>query len=117
MTRWGYIPVRYGSSQNTIPDIHIRGVDPAGVTPNNPGTGDYRTPEEVNAKIARGIRYLYDPALALPYKGATAGTPLRYIPRTMPDGSKINQTLPPMPRLPVCPGLLYFGAPDRSIGS
>ena len=130
MARWGYIPVHSGVGVGivgAIPTMHQHGVDPDaryGVADN----GDYRTKDEADANIARGMRLLYDPALALPYlnsAGGAAGTnnPLRFIARklTLQDGitligaGTIKQTLPSVPKLPVCPGLLYMGDPDRPL--
>ncbi len=134
--RWGYIPSNYGSSSVVIPDDHMKGTDPALYSPGTDRTQDFRTPLEKTANIARGIRFLYDPALALPYLSPTSldldshatrlNRALRAIQRdAVPsplDASvtllpAIRQVLPPVPKLPVCPGLLYFGEADRPIGS
>jgi hypothetical protein len=137
MARWGYVPTAFGSSAQTVPDMHLRAQDSQ---ENNPGedTGaDLRTPGEAQVQITRGLRFLYDPALALPYYRPTllapylnndstdkrAGRALRYRvrPAVVQNGltilPEIRQTLPPTPRLPVCPGLLYFGDSDHPIGN
>ncbi len=136
MGRWGYIPTAYGSSNIAVPDDHVRGLDPAFYSPGTNRTQDFRTPLERTANVTRGLRFLYDPALALPYLNPTAldldarntrlqralraiqrnavASPLNPALTLMPA---IKQVLPPVPNLPVCPGLLYFGEPDRPIGS
>ncbi len=146
-------PVNPGLTAIRVPDDHLGGHDPDGYIPgearnmkinplNQPYSDDFRTPYEkqtqgLDAKykdieIARGLRFVYDPALAMPYQhptgvdltanvGTRATRALRAIVRpevkignnvVMP---KITQTLPSVPRLPVCPGLLYFGDSDRPV--
>jgi hypothetical protein len=140
MQRWGWIPGTYGSSNIPIPDDHLRAQDPdvynRVVDPNPTNRPDLRTPQEAAANITRGIRYLYDPAFAMPYN-----TPTSVTLRTMGRGQRaqaalravvrpqivspfngniviqrqVRQVLPPAPRLPVCPGFVYFGEPERRI--
>ena len=143
MARWGYIPAVYGSSAQIVPDSHLMGHDPAGYVPGEDLTKDFRTPLEKNPvngdyPIARGLRYVYDPMLAMPYLNPTdaglmdingANSTLRsrralravVQPAVVNNGLEIlpsvRQVLPPIPRLPVCPGRLYFGDSDRVIGS
>ncbi len=119
MARWGYIPVNSGASPGpTIPALHITGSDPG-----DPG-GDFRTKDEVDAGIARGLRYRYDPALALPYKAnLSTNAPLRSITYVLksrsgtplPNTKPVTQILPAMPKLPVCPDFLYEGTPDQPL--
>ena len=118
MARWGYIPVNSGASTGaTIPTIHISGTDPGSAS------GDYRTLDEVNAGIARGLRYQYDPALALPYKGNAGGAPplrsISYVLKlkngTPLANGNLTLTLPAIPKLPVCPDFLYEGTPDKPL--
>ena len=146
MRRWGYIPAQFGSSEATTvngttlpvvqaPDDHLRVTDPAGYSPGTDRTQDYRAPFESNPgggqfPITRGLRFTYDPALAMPYHLPTDANlrgdnnnsritrALRYIDRgtNVTNGPRIIQILPPIPRLPVCPGLLYFGDADRRVG-
>jgi hypothetical protein len=133
MSKWGYLPVNHGATQTPIPDIHVRGVDPAPLSPGTDTRQDYRTPTERAQGIARGLRFVYDPALGYPYMNPAQmdldtrqtrfNRALRYIqrPAVIRDGNTVlpemRQILPPMPKLPVCPGLLYFGSADRQIGS
>jgi len=143
MARWGYVPASYGSSGQSVPDIHLNGVDPLGTgtyrVDYSPGTNrasQFRSPQESTAGVARGLRYLYDPALAYPYLNPTtedldnrnnrlvrAMRSNKYAPVISPiDGTTtilpaFKQVLPPVPRLPLCPGLLYFGENEARIGS
>jgi hypothetical protein len=102
-------------------------------------TADYRTFQQKQQNITHGLRFVYDPALAMPYYRPTSintytatdpitGDPLRsqlalrFIkrPDILDAGNNIIfkgviQTLPATPRLPVCPGLLYFGVSDRPV--
>ena len=145
MAKWGYIPATFGSSGETIPTLHLNAIDPAGYVPGQDPAGVYRTPLETNAAgapfqipITRGLRFIYDPALAMPYFDPTntqlsdpaAGGSniqtrkqyaLRYIDRQVSNGAtnlyRIRQVLPAMPRLPVCPGILYTGESERLLGT
>jgi hypothetical protein len=157
LARWGYIPAAYGSTgldPNTpaipVPDIHLMLHDPVvgdyAYTPGDDLTQDLRLAQEKTVAgfpggITRGLRFLYDPALCLPYQNPTDltlngdGTPQDTLrqqralrahvwPKQMsPQNNsvqllpEIRQILPPMPKLPVCPGLLYFGDSERRIGT
>ncbi|HZO87941.1 MAG TPA: hypothetical protein VFB38_06335 [Chthonomonadaceae bacterium] len=174
MAKWGYIPAAFGStglqSLNPqalpasqvipVPDDHLRVHDPDGYTPGDDRTVDFRTPQEQNTDnkdipITRGLRFEYDPALAMPYQHPTdasflsgdlsgdslnaAYTTSDYLrdptylrslralrvkvwPAQLNNNGQIilnevRQVLPPVPRLPVCPGLLYFGDSERNIGT
>ena len=108
---WGYIPQTFGSSNQSVPSVHLLAQDPAYVNANEDGTTDHRTPFEQKAGITRGIRYLYDPAFAL----ANANGPVRYE-TVLINNVSVNRNLPPIPRLPVCPGLLYSGDSNSPIG-
>ena len=134
MAKWGYIPTNYGSSSTVIPDDHL-GVHDAktAVCTYNNGedrTVDARTPLEKQENITRGLRYVYDPALAMPYQhatdvtltqGATSATRQaralrsKYTPPTAWWPQGIYQILPPTPRQPVCPTLLFFGDSDHPL--
>lgn len=121
MQIWGYIPEVYGSTgknPNTsptevlIPRQHLY-VDEVGLN-----SGDQRTNDEKAARITRGIRYLYDPALITPYQSYNpAAVAFRrddayYDSATngiLPGHTDVGRTLPPIPRLPVCPGFVYYG--------
>ncbi len=140
MAKWGYIPtnfgsLNFGSNTTTIPDDHVGVHDAKTVlcTYNNgeDRTTDFRTPLEQQENITRGLRYLYDPAFAMPYQHATdvnlttaptaaslrLSRALRYkytpVTNWWPNG--IYQILPPTPRQPVCPTLLYFGDSDHPL--
>jgi hypothetical protein len=114
MTLWGYVPVSYGSTGydplnpnapvQFIPDQHVRIYEVGGTAP----AGDPRTLNEQNAGITRGLRFLYDPSLALPYQGYDAPAPLHAgsAPFRRDDYGRI---LPPLPRLPLCPGFVFYG--------
>lgn len=138
LQRWGYIPATYGSSATVTPDDHHFVHDPAGYNPAEDRTQDFRTPFEQGGasndfEYTHGLRFVYDPALAMPYQHPTdpglsgdvnAVRPqraLRFIdrPAIVINGTQvlpeIRQMLPSLPRLPVCPGLLYFGDSDRPI--
>ncbi|HZP80479.1 MAG TPA: hypothetical protein VFB21_02460, partial [Chthonomonadaceae bacterium] len=148
MARWGYIPAQHGSSGIAIPDDHLKGHDPGpnvtgmdyGYVPGEDRDMDIRTDAEKSYNgvgIARGLRFIYDPALAMPYLNPADATldgesgaaqalrqqrALRFHTWQLKNLngevlSTVRQILPPMPRLPVCPGLLYFGDPDRRIGT
>ena len=141
LTHWGYIPTRYGSSNIAVPDDHLMGHDSA---VNNASwvvnynyaedrSADYRTYQQKQQNITHGLRFVYDPALAMPYLRPTsigtyasvdtrAASALRFIKRPdIVDSNNmvilkgISQTLPATPRMPVCPGLLYYGTSDRPI--
>ena len=156
MENWGYIPATYGSSTQVVPDDHRFVHDPPGYNPAEDRAQDFRTPFEAQTasvpaqykdfEITRGLRFVYDPAFAMPYGGTVQngnilGGPrdpnlmgistlvqqyrqahaLRFIDRppviinnttVLPE---IRQVLPPLPRLPVCPGLLYYGDSERPI--
>jgi hypothetical protein len=118
MQLWGYIPEVYGSTganpptpanERKIPVQHLY-VGETGV--NAP---DQRTTDEKTARITRGIRFLYDPVLNAPYQGYDpAGRAFRtddaYYNQANPTGTKdVGRVLPPVPRLPVCPGYVYYG--------
>jgi hypothetical protein len=121
MQIWGFVPEVYGSTgkdPNTspteilIPRQHQQ-VDEVGLN-----SGDQRTNDEKAARITRGIRYLYDPALVTPYQGYNPGAiafrrdDAYFDPTTngiLPGHSDVGRVLPPLPRLPVCPGFVYYG--------
>jgi hypothetical protein len=108
MQLWGWIPQNYGSTGFSasspqpieVPKEHLW-VGEVGNTP-----ADYRSEAEKNyygsLGITRGIRFLYDPALYMPFAGYS------------PNGSAFRvddygRVLPPVPRLPVCPNFVFFG--------
>lgn len=134
LSKWGYIPSTYGSSSVSVPDDHLAVHDAktALFTYNNGENRatDFRSSLEKQEGITRGLRYIYDPAFAMPYQhasdvnlttGATSQTRNARALRSKftaptnwwPNG--IYQILPPMPRQPVCPNLLYFGDSDHPL--
>lgn len=115
ISKWGYIPTTYGSSGLSIPDQHM--------VP--------QATNEAKDGIVRGMEFVYDPALPMPYAnpskidllGSTlAAQQLRqlravrskYYSATA-SSPAVFQTLPSVPRLPVCPGMLYFGPTDSPV--
>lgn len=141
LSRWGYIPTEYGNSKLTIPDDHVA-VHSAVVNNGNldvnygyaqDRTGDYRTYLQKQQKITQGLRFEYDPALGLPYNRPTSvpvydssDTRTAAALRTLASGYSLTlyganvnatfkQTLPAIPKLPVCPGLLYFGDAEKAL--
>lgn len=105
MQLWGYIPEVMGSTGNSqsspnemlIPSEHIN-VSEVGLN-----LIDNRTQAERDARITRGIRLLYDPALIAPFQGYD---PASAHPFRRDDHGRV---LPPIPRLPVCPGFVFSG--------
>lgn len=118
MQLWGYIPETYGSTYGAnaklIPSAH-QFVDEVGST----GTTDNRKAFEQNAAITRGLRFLYDPALSTPYGGYNpanqqSGTVIKGTGWSHIKGGALRQdeygrVLPPLPRLPVSPGFVFYG--------
>lgn len=150
LKKWGWYPEIMGSTyiydgtsginRVRVPDLHRFSHDPAEYNPGQDRTVDYRTPYEKGLKgpkdlaIGRGLRFLYDPAFAMPYRDPTRRAlytgasdtrrkeALRYVVRQVKDPNDptkilgtFRQTLPPIPRLPVCKGLLYFGDGESAI--
>lgn len=132
--QWGYIPSTFGSSGSNIPAMHLLVHDPPGYVPGENVMNDYRTPKEIADGITRGLRFVYDPALCLPYQHASdyllsdlggAGNAektreyravrFKTILPTTPASQQIIQILPSIPNLPVCPGLLYYGPADSPV--
>lgn len=121
MQLWGYIPDVYGSTGSSptsttashIPQEHLYGSEVGS------GGSDYRTAGEKAAGIGRGIRFLYDPALAAPYYRynvdgwRTPATVMAGGWRHAMGGAlrqdNYGRVLPPLPRLPVCPGFVFQG--------
>jgi hypothetical protein len=141
LSRWGYIPTNYGGTNIAVPDDHAMGHD---ATVNNANwnvtynfaedrSGDYRSFQQKQQNISPGLRFIYDPSLAMPYLRPTSintyasaavrsASALRIIRRPNivdPSNNVVLpgalQTLPAMPRLPVCPGLLYYGVSDQPL--
>lgn len=148
LARWGYIPTYYGSTEyygNTaarvqVPDMHLFNQDPPSLVAGEDTSLNYRTPLETQAginqdiPITNGLRYEYNPILAMPYYDPTDVTliPLanhltrqqrairsRTYQITVPGGGAytIEQVLPAIPDLPVCPNALYSGQGTVPVGS
>lgn len=118
MQLWGYIPVTYGSTGQSprsttaiqAPREHAW-VGEVGLNP-----ADYRSDMERDAGITRGLRFLYDPALHAPYAGYNPdggsvlnGAGWRHVVAGSFRQDDFGRILPPVPRLPVCPGFVYRG--------
>jgi hypothetical protein len=123
MQLWGYIPQQFGSTGSSPtsstadepPTEHLFGVD-VGTSVGNPAANDHRAAVERAAGLARGLRLVYDPALGAPYSGynPNGGSFFRmgawaHVSRGSLRQDDFGRTLPPLPRLPVCPGYVYFG--------
>ncbi len=128
MQLWGYINEVHGSTgvcppnpdptmEQRIPDQHIRVSEVGMGLPPDP-----RTVAEQNARITRGLRFIYDPFLHAPFRGydpnAYNASQLDKVTGTGGwsnfVGGAVRQddygrTLPPIPRLPVCPGFVFYG--------
>lgn len=119
MRLWGYIPSVNGSTgkgplggnPDPVPDAHLKIDEVGGAL-----TTDYRTTIEKNADITRGLRFLYDPLLRMPYAGynPAGGQPLVLASWSHVMGGAVRQddygrALPPLPRLPLCPGFVFYG--------
>ena len=128
-----------------VPDVHLYGHDAGVNTATlqadyNPaedrGVGvDFRTALEQTQNITRGLRYTYDPIFAMPYATPTkvalysgdAATSsfkrqlaaLRFKEVKIGSGVgapiTVRQILPPIPNMPVSPGVLYEGEPERPL--
>lgn len=121
---WGWVPQVNGSTgknvggplvpETQIPQEHNFVNDVGGPV------ADMRTPDEINAfsatggkGISRGIRFIYDPALMAPFQGydpaqrAFRTDFANYDPAN--PGNRQGRTLPPIPRLPVCPNFVFYG--------
>lgn len=119
MRLWGYIPAVNGSTGNgpgggnpdPVPDAHLKVAEVAGSL-----ATDYRTTMEKNATITRGLRFLYDPLLRMPYAGYNPAGGQTLVLNTWNHvlGGAVRQDdygrpLPPVPRLPLCPGFVFYG--------
>ena len=88
-------------------------------------------------KLTRALRFEYDPKFAMPYFHSTDASPgsgltgqanrnrrlgraLRFLTRTVQYSNTstfvFRQVLPPLPRLPVSPDLIYSGKSDQLLG-
>lgn len=127
-----------------IPDDHLMARDPGvsgtlpvGYVAGDPGNLDFRTPVEKavgenDFLLTHALRFEYDPKLAMPYFHSTdktltgqqnrkmrLGRALRFLKRTVKFGATdftFRQLLPPMPRLPLSPDLIYSGQSDQLLG-
>lgn len=123
MQIWGYIPQTYGSTGQSptsttaaeVPREHLYATD-VGMPTGNPSSDDHRAQIERAAQITRGLRIIYDPALGAPYSNYSPGAGSYYrlggwahVARGSFRQDDQGRTLPPLPRLPVCPGFVYFG--------
>ncbi|MBC7808895.1 MAG: hypothetical protein H7145_22405 [Akkermansiaceae bacterium] len=110
LQKWGWVPKYYGSTGlagtptqgTTIPTFH-GSVRRDGTYQSGNGGGGVGA----NDGIGNGITYIYDSRLSSPYDAN--GLPLRTNPNFGGVPGTQSEPLPPMPRLPVAPGLLYYG--------
>ncbi len=98
LQKWGWIPRFYGSTGLTGSGVAVATPTYHGVLSPVPAMRD---------GVGNGITYIYDPRLSSPYD--SAGVPLRANPNFAGSVATQAEPLPPMPRLPVAPGLLYYG--------
>ncbi|MBC8142468.1 MAG: hypothetical protein H7Y38_13620, partial [Armatimonadetes bacterium] len=108
LQKWGWVPRLSGSTGLTTAPGDV-------AAPTFHGSL-YTGAAEVRDGVGNGINYIYDPRLASPYEpvvGVGGGAPLRRNPNFAGVAANIAEPLPPMPRLPVAPGLLYYG--ERSV--
>jgi hypothetical protein len=128
MKLWGWIPSSYGTTGHDartangteleIPKGHLFVNDSANAAL------DMRFQAEKAAAfggqgLTRGIRFIYDPALYMPYvnylpTNGIQATPMSFrydLANFDPANPAFDQdrTLPPIPRLPVCPGFVFSG--------
>jgi len=105
MEKWGWIP-RYSGSTG-LPHFEDRPPQGAAVaTAHGPQGGELSA-----GRTGNGIQYVYDVRGVAPYSLDPNGITTRPL-RSNPY--YVNDPLPVTPRLPVAPGLLYFGeAPPR----
>jgi hypothetical protein len=114
LTKWGWVPAAQGSTGITTSTINGVTISPQGPRVNTfHGAGNTTA---YGDGVGNGIQYIYDPRLAAPYDAS--GVPLRTNPNfanrptTLPTIPLTQQEpLPPMPNLPVAPGLLFYGQP------
>jgi hypothetical protein len=123
MQLWGWMPQAYGSTGYSpysstriqIPREHAFVTDVGQASP-----VDFRTRAEQryfdpsnNVGVGRGIRFIYDPALYLPFEAySDANAPFRrddYGFDGNNPGRRFGRVLPPVPKLPVSPDYLFFG--------
>lgn len=127
MKLWGWIPQSYGSTghdtrninaaANEIPKAHLFVNDVSGASVDmrfdaekNAALGD----ASVKVGLTRGLRFIYDPALLMPYANYTPGSrafrsDLANFDAVTNPVPNPDRTLPPVPRLPVCPGFAFYG--------
>jgi|GEM_PF-304538 hypothetical protein len=111
LEKWGWVPRYQGSS----------GLPAAAGAPDQgtiiPSLHGPQTPApQAFGPTGNGIQYVYDPRASAPYVEAAPGAgysvPIRPNPafvQQFPGNPTVWEPLPVTPRLPVAPGLLYFG--------
>ncbi|MBC8135879.1 MAG: hypothetical protein H8F28_08350, partial [Fibrella sp.] len=105
LQKWGWIPKFYGSTG--LAGTPTQGVPRPTFHGSSDVSGVYLQNGGVNDGVGNGITYIYDPRLSSPYDAF--GIPLRSNPNFFGLPNTQGESLPPMPRLPVAPGLLYYG--------
>lgn len=130
------IPNDHLLARSAGPNAHL----PLGYVPGDPGTNDYRSQLETQINqpplyqndfaLTRGLTFEYDPTLAMPYfHGSDAGLignratrkaraiRLNIQPANLGvAGQVFRRVLPPTPKLPVGPDLVYQGQSNALIG-
>ncbi len=131
------IPNDHLMARSAGPNAHL----PLGYVHGDPGTNDYRSQLETQINqpplsqndfaLTRGLTFEYDPALAMPYfHGTDAGLignlntqqarsmRVNIQPANLGVAGKVfRRILPPMPKLPVGPDLIYQGQSNVLIGN
>lgn len=102
LEKWGWVP-RYQGSTGLPSAAGYPAQDALEPTEHGPGTAR----AAFHGPTGNGIQFIYDPRAASPYvetaPGSNVYVPIRRHPYLLTD------PLPLTPRLPVAPGLLYFG--------
>jgi hypothetical protein len=117
MEKWGWVPRFYGSTGlDSAPGFTANPANPAQgttlATIHGPEGGLADPSGSIPAGLGgNGIYFEYDPHGLTPYAETTIGSGI-YAPIRR-DPYRLGEPLPIAPRLPVAPGLLYYGQPTR----
>ena len=117
MEKWGWVPNTYGSTGLTAAQ-NYPAPPPTAQTVHGPNGGLNFVPgtglQGGNGTGGSGIVYQFDDRMVQPYvydytAKAFTSTPLRPNPNFATLAPNLREPLPVTPRLPVAPGLLYYG--------